>query len=79
MPCFEKEGLLEKPTQLLINEYRNNMGIASHFEDTKAFGPMICTISLISPTYLTLKRPTQTKTTNDDDSDGPTNNNKNIG
>lgn len=58
MPFFEQEGLMEAPTQVLINEYRNNMGIASHFEDFDAFGPVIVTISLISPVYMTLKKPT---------------------
>ncbi|KAL3904062.1 MAG: hypothetical protein SGARI_005098, partial [Bacillariaceae sp.] len=45
------------PSQVLINEYRNNMGIASHFEDFEAFGPIIVTISLMQPVYMTLKRP----------------------
>merc|ERR1719343_416448 len=59
MPFFEVEGLYEQPTQVLINEYKNNMGISSHFEDFEAFGPLICTISLINPTYMTLKRPVE--------------------
>ena len=43
-------------------------------------GQWFVTLSLLSPTqYLTLKRPTQTKTSNDDHSDGHTNNNKNNG
>lgn len=58
MPFFEQEGLMEPPTQILINEYKNNMGIASHFEDFAAFGPVILTISLVSPVYMTLKKPT---------------------
>ena len=58
MPFFEQEGLMEPPTQILINEYKNNMGIASHFEDFNAFGPVILTISLVSPVYMTLKKPT---------------------
>ena len=58
MPFFEREGLISPPTQVLINEYKNNMGIASHFEDFDAFGPVILTISLISPVYMTLKKPT---------------------
>ena len=58
MPFFEREGLMEPPTQILINEYKNNMGIASHFEDFDAFGPIILTISLVSPVYMTLKKPT---------------------
>ncbi len=32
-------------------------GIASHFEDEDAFGPIIATISLISPTLMLLKHP----------------------
>lgn len=58
MPFFEQEGLMEPPTQILINEYKNNMGIASHFEDFEAFGPVILTVSLVSPVYMTLKKPT---------------------
>ncbi|OEU06259.1 hypothetical protein FRACYDRAFT_201639, partial [Fragilariopsis cylindrus CCMP1102] len=64
MPYFEEEGLHEKPTQVLINEYKNNMGIASHFEDIDSFGPMICTISLIAPIYMTLKKPTTNDASN---------------
>lgn len=58
MPFFEQEGLMEAPSQVLINEYKNNMGIASHFEDFDAFGPIILTVSLVSPVYMTLKKPT---------------------
>lgn len=50
---------MELPSQVLVNEYRNNLGIASHFEDVHAFGPIILTISLVSPIYMTLKRPTE--------------------
>ncbi|OEU09137.1 hypothetical protein FRACYDRAFT_195706 [Fragilariopsis cylindrus CCMP1102] len=59
MPYFKEElgPTIEKPTQVLINEYKNNMGIASHFEDINSFGPIICTISLLSPIYMTLKKP----------------------
>jgi alkylated DNA repair dioxygenase AlkB len=45
------------PSQLLVNEYRNNLGIASHFEDMTAFGSVILTISLRNPIYMTLKKP----------------------
>lgn len=45
------------PTQILVNEYKNNLGIASHFEDYDAFGPIILTLSLVSPIYMTLKKP----------------------
>jgi alkylated DNA repair dioxygenase AlkB len=45
------------PSQLLVNEYRNNLGISSHFEDMTAFGSVILTISLRNPIYMTLKKP----------------------
>jgi alkylated DNA repair dioxygenase AlkB len=45
------------PQQILINEYTNNTGIRSHFEDVEAFGPVIVTISLLDPIWITLKRP----------------------
>jgi hypothetical protein len=32
-------------------------GISSHFEDTRSFGDVIITVSLIQPIYMTLKRP----------------------
>ena len=35
---FGNEGF---PSQILVNEYLNNLGIASHFEDFHAFGPII--------------------------------------
>ena len=47
------------PSQVLVNEYRNNMGIASHFEDFDAFGDIILTISLNNPLYMTLKKPVE--------------------
>ena len=43
---------LDWPTQVLVNEYRNNQGIASHFEDFDSFGDIILTISLINPLYM---------------------------
>ncbi|KAJ3223722.1 hypothetical protein HK099_000742 [Clydaea vesicula] len=45
------------PDQVLVNEYTDNMGIRSHFEDKEAFGKVIVTISLISPLWMTLKYP----------------------
>jgi alkylated DNA repair dioxygenase AlkB len=54
--CFFPDTL---PTQVLVNEYRNNLGIASHFEDFEAFGDVIVTISLVNPVYMTLKMPTE--------------------
>ena len=65
IPFFVQEGLMETPTQVLINEYKNNMGIASHFEDFDAFGPVILTVSLVSPVYMTLKKPTVLSTEGD--------------
>ena len=45
------------PTQILVNEYIDNVGISSHFEDEEAFGPVIATISLLNPIYMTLEKP----------------------
>lgn len=45
------------PSQILVNEYRNRLGIASHFEDFEAFGDTILTLSLLQPIYMTLKKP----------------------
>jgi alkylated DNA repair protein alkB family protein 8 len=53
-PFFGDQGF---PSQILVNEYRNTLGIASHFEDFDAFGPVILTISLVAPIYMTLKKP----------------------
>jgi hypothetical protein len=33
------------------------VGIASHFEDERAFGPALATISLLAPVLMTLKQP----------------------
>eukprot|EP00934_Nitzschia_sp_Nitz4_P004889 Nitzschia sp. Nitz4//scaffold96_size78090//58750//60890//NITZ4_005502-RA/size78090-processed-gene-0.32-mRNA-1//1//CDS//3329560597//4879//frame0 len=56
--CSQFFGSLGFPSQILVNEYRNTLGIASHFEDFESFGPIIITISLVNPIYLTLKKPT---------------------
>jgi alkylated DNA repair dioxygenase AlkB len=45
------------PDQVLVNEYRNSVGIRSHFEDEQAFGAVIVTISLNDPIWITLKKP----------------------
>jgi len=45
------------PTQILVNEYIDCTGIASHFEDEDAFGDVIATISLVSPIMMTLVKP----------------------
>ena len=45
------------PTQILVNEYVGETGISSHFEDEQAFGPVIATISLLNPIYMTLEKP----------------------
>jgi len=55
-PFFGECGF---PSQILINEYRERLGIASHFENFEAFGPIILTISLVSPIFMTLKKPTE--------------------
>lgn len=56
---FTAPAELGWPSQVLVNEYRNNQGIASHFEDFEAFGDIILTISLINPLYMTLKKPVE--------------------
>uniref|UniRef100_A0A7S4AF13 Alpha-ketoglutarate-dependent dioxygenase AlkB-like domain-containing protein n=1 Tax=Pseudo-nitzschia australis TaxID=44445 RepID=A0A7S4AF13_9STRA len=53
------------------------MEIASHFEDFDAFGPVILTISLISPLYMTLKKPTTAPTIVEPGSNSDSNNNNN--
>merc|ERR1712151_484509 len=45
------------PTQILVNEYLENFGISSHFEDEEAFGAVIATISLLSPIFMSLEKP----------------------
>ena len=45
------------PSQILVNEYIGMNGIAAHFEDEEAFGPVIATISLLSPTLMILTKP----------------------
>lgn len=40
------------PTQILVNEYVENFGISSHFEDCDAFGSVIGTVSLVSPIFM---------------------------
>ncbi|KAI8891814.1 hypothetical protein BC833DRAFT_626438 [Globomyces pollinis-pini] len=45
------------PDQVLVNEYLKSAGISSHFEDVNAFGPVIVTISLVKPIWITLKKP----------------------
>lgn len=47
------------PTQILVNEYLENFGISSHFEDEEAFGKVIATISLLAPIYMQLEKPTE--------------------
>lgn len=53
---FGDQGM---PKQILVNEYLNNMGIASHFEDPTAFGEIILTASFVNPLYMTLKKPVE--------------------
>ena len=47
----------DSPTQALVNEYVETQNISSHFEDFEAFGPVIATVSLCNPIYMTLKKP----------------------
>ena len=57
---FMKFGFFDddkQPNQCLINEYVNNQYISSHFDDERAFGDTIVSISLVSPIYFTMKNP----------------------
>jgi alkylated DNA repair dioxygenase AlkB len=45
------------PTQILVNEYVGQMGIATHFDDEHAFGDTIVTLSLGTPVWMTLEYP----------------------
>jgi alkylated DNA repair dioxygenase AlkB len=47
------------PTQILVNEYLEDFGISSHFEDEDAFGSVIATISLLAPVYMQLEKPVE--------------------
>lgn len=47
------------PTQILVNEYTEDFGISSHFEDEAAFGGVIATISLLEPLFMSLERPSE--------------------
>ncbi|RKP18820.1 hypothetical protein ROZALSC1DRAFT_22859, partial [Rozella allomycis CSF55] len=51
---FTKE---DPPTQILVNEYSGPMGISNHYDDDKAFGDTIATISLGKPIWLNLQLP----------------------
>lgn len=45
------------PTQILVNEYIEKQGIGNHYDDPRAFGPIILGISLGSAAKLTLTLP----------------------
>eukprot|EP00835_Amoeboradix_gromovi_P004085 NODE_299_length_11430_cov_0.261054.p6 type:complete len:237 gc:universal NODE_299_length_11430_cov_0.261054:1377-2087(+) len=47
----------ESPNQILVNEYVENFGISTHFDDSSAFGKCIVTLSLISPILMTFRKP----------------------
>ena len=47
----------EEPSQCLVNEYKWNMGISSHFDDPHAFGETVVSLSLCEPLFFTLKKP----------------------
>ena len=49
----------ETLNQILVNEYRFNMGILNHFDDSLAFGPSILTISLGEPMWMNLSLPSE--------------------
>jgi alkylated DNA repair dioxygenase AlkB len=43
------------PTQILVNEYLNNMGIKGHIDNTSAFGDVIISLSLNAPAFMTMR------------------------
>lgn len=43
------------PTQVLVNEYLNNMCIKGHIDNTDAFGDVIISLSLNAPSYMTMR------------------------
>lgn len=43
------------PTQVLVNEYLNNMSIKGHLDNTNAFGDVIVSLSLCAPSYMTMR------------------------
>ncbi len=47
----------EWPNQILVNEYVENFGISTHFDDSFAFGKCIVTISLLQPIVMTFRKP----------------------
>merc|ERR1712137_594641 len=43
------------PTQVLVNEYLNNMCIKGHLDNVDAFGDVIVSLSLNAPAYMTMR------------------------
>ena len=43
------------PTQVLVNEYLNNMCIKGHVDNVDAFGDVIISLSLSAPSYMTMR------------------------
>eukprot|EP00834_Sanchytrium_tribonematis_P003865 NODE_166_length_14584_cov_1.124750.p8 type:complete len:242 gc:universal NODE_166_length_14584_cov_1.124750:6805-7530(+) len=48
---------IEWPNQILVNEYVENFGISTHFDDEKAFGKCIITVSLLQPILMNFRKP----------------------
>ncbi|KAI3634472.1 hypothetical protein MIR68_007383 [Amoeboaphelidium protococcarum] len=46
---------VEQVTQILVNEYTNQIGISSHIDDPDAFGKVLVMISLQNPVYMRLR------------------------
>ena len=51
------DGEDDMPWQILVNEYVENDGIATHFDDSEAFGAVIAGISLCAPLLMSLRKP----------------------
>src|SRR5437868_1662816 len=55
---LDSEGIIN-PTQCIVNEYLKNQGISKH-TDAKSFGPIIVSVSLLSPCNMVFTQNDQT-------------------
>jgi alkylated DNA repair dioxygenase AlkB len=47
--CDLKDAFGTEPNQVIINEYHPKQGIAAHIDHVKYFGPVVASVSLLSP------------------------------
>jgi len=55
------DHIIEKPDQVIINEYLPGQGIAPHTDCIPCFGPVICSLSIGSACIMELKREQKTE------------------